>query len=42
MYHSPVNSEAHFSNLLLTIAQQLGVNAESFADSNGIVSEVLS
>lgn len=42
MYHSPVNSEAHFSNLLLTIAQCAGVETEAFADSNGAVSEVLS
>jgi hypothetical protein len=42
LYHSPANSRAHFSNLLLTIAQQMGVQTEIFADSNGIVSEVLS
>ena len=29
------------SNLLLTIAQKMGVEAESFADSVGVVSEVL-
>lgn len=40
-YHSPVNSRAHFSNLLLTMAQRMGVETESFADSNGVVSEVL-
>ena len=40
-YHSPVNSKAHFSNLLLTIARRAGVEVESFADSNGVVSEVL-
>jgi hypothetical protein len=37
----PVNSKAHFSNLLLTIAQKLDVPVEKFADSNGEVSEVL-
>jgi hypothetical protein len=42
VYHSPVNSSAHFSNLLLTIAQKMGVENETFADSNGVISEVLS
>lgn len=37
----PVNPKALFSNVLLTVAQRLGVEAESFADSNGVVSEVL-
>jgi hypothetical protein len=41
VYHSPVNGKAHFSNLLLTIAQKMGVEAETFADSNGVISEVL-
>jgi len=41
VYHSPVNSKAHFSNLLLTIAQKMGVETETFADSNGVISEVL-
>ena len=41
VYHSPVNSGAHFSNLLLTIAQRMGVDKEAFADSNAVVSEVL-
>ncbi|MDG2380044.1 MAG: DUF1552 domain-containing protein [Pirellulaceae bacterium] len=41
LYHSPVNQKAHFSNLLLTIAQKMGVETETFADSNGVVSEVL-
>ena len=41
MYHRPVNEKAHFSNLLLTIAQRAGVETESFADSGGVVSEVL-
>lgn len=41
VYHSPVNQQAHFSNLLLTIAQRMGVEAETFSDSNGVVSEVL-
>ena len=42
VYHSPVNAKAHFSNLLLTIAQKMGVETETFADSNGVISEVLS
>ena len=41
LYHSPVNDKAHFSNLLLTIAQCCGVEAESFADSNSTLSEVV-
>ena len=42
MYHSPINAKAHFSNLLLTIAHKMGVQKETFSDSNGVVSEVLS
>jgi len=42
VYHSPVNTKAHFSNLLLTIAQKMGVETKSFGDSNGVISEVLS
>ncbi len=42
VYHRPVNDKAHFSNLLLTIAQQMGVKAEKFADSNGRISEIVS
>ena len=42
IYHSPVNEKAHFSNLLMTIAQSVGVETDSFSDSNGAVSEVLS
>ncbi len=42
MYHRPVNPKAHFSNLLLTIAQKVGVNTDHFADSNGVTSELLS
>jgi hypothetical protein len=41
LYHSPVNAKAHFSNLLVTIAQRMGVDIETFANSNGIVSEVV-
>ena len=40
VYHRPVNSKAHFSNLLLTIAQKMGVETDTFADSNGVISEV--
>jgi hypothetical protein len=39
---NPVNSKAHLSNLLLTMAQKMDVKADKFADSNGVVSEVLS
>jgi hypothetical protein len=39
--HRPVNARAHLSNLLLTVAQKMDVRAETFADSNGTVSEVL-
>lgn len=39
--HRPVNPRAHVSNLLLTVAQRMGIEAESFADSNGIISEVV-
>ena len=41
VYHSPVNSKAHFSNLLLTMAQKMGVETDAFADSNAVVSEIL-
>jgi len=39
---NPVNSKAHLSNLLLTMAQKMDVKTEKFADSNGTLSEVLS
>jgi hypothetical protein len=39
--HKPVNSKAHLSNLLLTMAQKMDVKTERFADSNGVISEVL-
>jgi len=39
--HTPVNSKAHLSNLLLTMAQKMDVPAEKFADSNGTISEVV-
>lgn len=39
--HKPVNPKAHLSNLLLTMAQRMGVQTEKFADSNGAVTEVL-
>lgn len=38
--HSPVNSKAHLSNLLLTMAQKMDVPTEKFADSNGTTSEL--
>ena len=39
--HNPVNARAHLSNLLLTMAQKMDVGTERFADSNGVISEVL-
>ena len=42
IYYNPVNSKARLSNLLLTVAQKMGVETETFGDSGGIVSEVLS
>jgi hypothetical protein len=33
----PVNSDAHMSNLLLLMAQRMGVETEQFGDSNKIV-----
>ena len=39
--HNPVNRQAHLSNLLLTTAQRMGVETDKFADSNGIISELL-
>jgi hypothetical protein len=41
IYHSAVNGKAHLSNLLLTMAQKMDVPVEKFADSNGVVSEVI-
>lgn len=41
IYHSPVNPKARLSNLLLTMAQRMGVPAERFADSTGPVSELV-
>lgn len=42
IYQTPVNPQAHLSNLLLTVAQKMGVETETFGDSSGTVSEVLS
>lgn len=39
--HRPVNPKALMSNLLLTMAQTMGVKAEKFADSNRAITEVL-
>lgn len=41
IFHNPVNSKARLSNVLLTMAQKMDVKAETFADSNGTISEVL-
>jgi len=37
----PVNERAHLSNLLLTMAQGVGMETDSFGDSNGTLSELL-
>ena len=34
-------ADGYADNLLLTIAQKMGVETESFADSSGVISEVL-
>lgn len=39
--HKPVESKAHLTNLLLTMAHKMDVNIEQFADSLGPVSEVV-
>jgi hypothetical protein len=41
IYHNPINDKARLSNLLLTMAQRMEVPAEKFADSLGVLSEVL-
>ncbi|MFN0018712.1 MAG: DUF1552 domain-containing protein [Pirellulaceae bacterium] len=41
IFHNPVNSKAHLSNVFLTMAQKMDVPTEKFGDSNGTVSEVL-
>ncbi|WAC20540.1 DUF1552 domain-containing protein [Luteolibacter sp. SL250] len=40
VYFKPVNEEARLSNLLLTMAQKLGVGTDSFADSLKPISEL--
>ncbi|MCE9606299.1 MAG: DUF1552 domain-containing protein [Planctomycetia bacterium] len=40
IYFNPVNSKAHLSNVLLTMAQKMDVRTEKFADSNGTISEI--
>lgn len=40
LYFNPVNSKAHLSNVLLTMAQKMDVRVEKFADSNSTLSEV--
>jgi hypothetical protein len=39
--HRPANTKGHLSNLLLTMAQKMDVKTDKFADSNGVISEVL-
>ena len=41
VYHNPVNPKARFSNLLLSMAQKMDVPTEKFADSNGVISELV-
>ena len=38
--HRPVNNNAHLSNLLLTMAQRMGIEVDRFSDSNGTLSEI--
>jgi len=40
VHHKPVNDKARLSNVLLTMAQKMGVEAETFADSLNAASEV--
>jgi hypothetical protein len=40
IYHKPVNDKALLSNLLLTMAQKMGVETEKFGDSLTTVSEL--
>jgi len=40
IYHNPVNNKAIVSNLLLVMAQKMGVETEKFADSLTTLSEV--
>jgi hypothetical protein len=42
IYHKPVNPQARVSNLLLTMAQKMGVETDRFADSTGELTEVCS
>ena len=37
----PVDSDAHLSNLLLTMLQRMDVETEQFQDSNGTISEII-
>ncbi len=39
--HRPVDGRARMSNLLVTMAQRMGVEIESFGDATGVVSEVV-
>jgi hypothetical protein len=41
IYHNPINEKARLSNVLLPMAQKMDVPAEKFADSLGVLSEVL-
>lgn len=40
IYHNPVNTQARLSNLLLTMAQKMGVETDKFGDSLTTLSEV--
>ena len=37
----PVDSDAHLSNLLLTMLQRMDVETERFQDSNGTISQIV-
>ena len=40
IYHKPVNEKALVSNLLLTMAQKMGLEMDTFGDSKGTLAEV--
>lgn len=40
IYHKPVNEKALVSNLLLTMAQKMGLQMDAFGDSKGTLAEV--
>lgn len=41
LYFTPVNPKARLANVLLTMAQRMGIETEKFGDANGAISEVV-